>query len=66
MDSGKKINGGGDDDDDDDDDDDNDNDDDCWQLTTKYDNLLETFEIRILRKIMGHLRKVIYGDQGIR
>jgi hypothetical protein len=64
MDSGKKINGSGDDGDDDDDDNDDDDDDDCWQLTTKYDNLLETLEIRILRKIKD-LKKVIYGDQGI-
>jgi hypothetical protein len=37
---------------------------DCWHLAAKYDSLLETLEIRILRKIMGQLRQVIYGDQG--
>jgi len=37
---------------------------DCWHLATKYDYLLKTLEIRILRKIMGQLRKVIYGEQG--
>lgn len=37
----------------------------CWPLTTKYDNLLETLEIRLLRKIMGQLRKVVYVDHGL-
>jgi len=37
----------------------------CWSLTTKDDYSLQTFEERILRKIMGQLRKVVYGDQGL-
>jgi len=37
----------------------------CWSLTAEDYYSLQTFEVRILRKIMDQLRKVVYGDQGI-
>jgi hypothetical protein len=34
----------------------------CWTLTAKEGNLLHTFGIRILRKIMDQLRKGVCGE----